>query len=287
MTTGSTKGLEQNPPLTPAIPGEDGAAFACPMSTPAARRRRLFWRLGPFALFLVCLAVASWRGWISPVSLETVAALHDRFHAMIALHPAVFLGAYTLLYLLVGVLCVPGAAFLTAAGGMVFGTAAGAAATVIGATIGATILFMLARNACAEFLERSQGEWMRRLRDGFARDAFNYLLFLRLAPVFPFWFVNIAAAALGVPLRTFVIATFIGIAPATVGFASAGASLRHVFEGARAKYEACLALGNAAACRLEIPPQSLFTRDLALALVLLGLLALVPVIIKKWRRSDV
>ncbi|MDX2201117.1 MAG: VTT domain-containing protein [Hyphomicrobiaceae bacterium] len=270
-----------------AAPAAGEGAAACPMATLPSKRRRLL-RLAPLALFLGGIAFATWQGWITALDLETVARLYDRFQGLVAQHPAIALGTYTLVYVLVGALCVPGAALLTAAGGLVFGTVLGALATVVGATIGASVLFLLARNACAGWLESSQGgAWTRKLREGFAQDAFNYLLFLRLAPIFPFWFVNVAAAALGVRARTFVLATLIGIAPATLGFASAGAGLRHVLEAAHGKYEACLAAGGGAACTFAVPPHALLSRDTMLALVLLGLVALVPVIVKKWRRSHV
>jgi uncharacterized membrane protein YdjX (TVP38/TMEM64 family) len=278
--------LEQRRDVATAISADAAINDACPMAAAPSPRRRLV-RAVPLVLFLALVFVAYWRGWITSLDLETVARLHDRFHQMVVQHPLISLGAYALIYVLVGAMCVPGAALLTAAGGLVFGTFAGTAATVVGATLGATILYLLARNACSEWIDKAQGEWVRKLRSGFAQDAFHYLLFLRLAPVFPFWFVNVAAAALGVPLRTFVIATVIGITPATLGFSSAGAGLRHVMEAARAKYEACLATGGDAACSFTIPPQAILSRDLILALVLLGVLALVPVIIKKWRRTHV
>lgn len=284
MNTVLSKTAEQ--PRDAAMAIEAGAAdgAACPMAPMRSWRRRLL-SAAPLGIFAAVVALAYWFGWIPRLDLETVARLHDRFHQMILDHPLTSLGAYTLIYVLVGALCVPGAAVLTAAGGLVFGTLPGTAATVVGATIGATILYLLARNACADYLERAQGEWMRKLRAGFAENALHYLLFLRLAPVFPFWFVNIAAAALGVRLRTFVVATFLGIIPATMGFASAGAGLRHVLEAARAEYATCVAASSAADCTFSVPPHAIFSRDLVIALVLLGLIALVPVFVKMWRRS--
>ncbi len=244
-------------------------------------------RIAPVILLLGAVTYAYWRGWIPALDLETLADLYGRFHSMIEAHPAQAVAFYTLAYVLVGALCVPGGALLTAAGGLAFGTLLATTATVVGATAGATLLFLVARNACGDWLKRRQSDWVQKLRAGFEEDAFHYLLFLRLVPAFPFWFVNVAAAVLGLPLRTFLTATFIGIIPATLAYASAGAGLGHVIAAARAKHEACLAAGPAALCKMTIPANAIFSRDLVLALVLLGLIALVPVLIKKWRRSNV
>ena len=102
-------------------------------------------------------------------------------------------------------------------------------------------------------------------------------------PAFPFWFVNIAPAILGVPLKTYVVATFFGIIPATFAFAAAGAGLDSVIMAAKAEYARCVARKGAEACKLTIHASSLVTKELVLALVLLGLVALIPVAFKKWR----
>ena len=112
------------------------------------------------------------------------------------------------------------------------------------ATIGATMVFLIARTALGETLSARAGPWLAKLSDGFKEDALSYLLFLRLVPAFPFWFVNIAPAVLGVPLKTYVIGTFFGIIPATFAFASAGAGLDSVVVAAKPEYAACVAEGG-------------------------------------------
>jgi len=156
---------------------------------------------------------------------------------------------------------------------------------VVGATIGATIVFLIARTALGESLSERAAPWLAKLRDGFKEEALSYLLFLRLVPAFPFWFVNIAPAILGVPLKTYIIGTFFGIIPATFAFASAGAGLDSVIAAAKAEHEACMVHLGADACKLTIHVSSLVTKELILALVLLGLLALIPVALKKWRNA--
>jgi uncharacterized membrane protein YdjX (TVP38/TMEM64 family) len=281
-----TRAQRQSEIVRPGLADGLAAAdpYACPMASDAPVPRRGLVRMIPLALFVALIAIAYWRGWFGALNLETLVAVHTRFHAFIHDHPVATLAAYTLAYVAVGALCVPGSALLTAAGGLVFGTLVATGATLIGATIGATLIFLIARTALSDWLAERQAAWFQKLRAGFEQDAFNYLLFLRLVPAFPFWFVNIAAAVLGLPLRTFVLGTFIGILPASLAFTSAGAGLGSVIAAAKENYAQCLAAGGGASCKLTISHQALFTKELALSLLLLGCLSLFPIAIKRWRQ---
>src|SRR5689334_11944700 len=108
-------------------------------------------------------------------------------------------------------LSIPGAVFLTVAGGFLFGVGVGAAASVAGASIGATFIFLLARSAIGEPLLKGAGPRAAKLARGFRQDAFNYLLFLRLVPAFPFFLVNLVPALAGVRLGPFLAATVLGV----------------------------------------------------------------------------
>ena len=98
--------------------------------------------------------------------------------------------------------------------------------------------------------------------------------------------VAIAPAVLGVPLKTYVIATFFGIMPATFAFASAGAGLDSVIMAAKAEYAQCVTESGAGACKLTIHASSLVTTELLLALLLLGVVSLIPVALRRWRNSN-
>jgi uncharacterized membrane protein YdjX (TVP38/TMEM64 family) len=165
-----------------------------------------------------------------------------------------------------------------------FGWFAGGLAAVVGASIGAVLLFLIARSAFGETLRAKAGPSINGLVDGFQKDALSYLLFLRLVPAVPFFVVNIAAALLGVPLRTYVIGTVFGILPATFAFASIGAGLDSVIAKAKADQVACLAARAAAQCPFELSAKSLVTKEILIALTLLGIVALIPVAYKRWSR---
>lgn len=129
---------------------------------------------------------------------------------------------FGLIYVVAVALCIPGGAVLTIAAGFLFGPYVTTPVVVIAATCGATILFVAARYAFADYLRRKAGAAMRRMEDGFSKNALSYMLVLRLVPLFPFWLVNLVPAFLGVSIRTYVIGTLIGIIPGTFVFASIG-----------------------------------------------------------------
>ena len=97
---------------------------------------------------------------------------------------------------------------MTVTGGFLFGQMTGTILTVVAATVGATGLFLIAKTALGDPLRQRAGPWLARMEKGFRENAFNYLLFLRLIPVFPFFAVNLVPAFLGVPLRIYVVTTF-------------------------------------------------------------------------------
>ena len=201
----------------------------------------------------------------------TLDALRDNRAALLAFVQAngvLAACAFVLAYAAVVALSVPGAAIMTLAGGFLFGIVLGASLTVIGATLGATLLFLIARSAAGDFLRQRAGPFLARMSDGFSKDAFFYLLFLRLVPAFPFWAVNLAPALLGMGLAPFVVATALGIIPGTVVYTAFGASLGQVFDAGG-----------------QVDLKTVFSPTLIAALIGLGLLALAPVVVKRFREK--
>ncbi len=128
-------------------------------------------------------------------------------------------------YVAVVAISFPGAGALTITGGFLFGAALGTALASVAATIGATLIFLIARTSLGALLAERAGPRAQKLRQGFQEEGFSYLLFLRLVPLFPFWLVNLAAALFGMRLLTYVAATAIGVVPATFVFAYFGHGL--------------------------------------------------------------
>jgi len=257
-----------------------------PMTRPAqppARRFRIG-RLLPLAVVALVAATVIAMGWHRELSLENLVRHRAVINAFMTAHAAAAIGAFILLYVAVVALSLPGAAILTVAGGIVFGTVVGGLAVIVGATVGATIIFLIARSALGDLLVRRAGPLAEKLAEGFRADAFNYLLFLRLVPLFPFFLVNLVPAILGVRLTTFVVATAIGIIPGTFAFAFFGAGLDSVIAAQEAMFKACIAAGRTD-CRLNFNLKAAATPELIAAVLVLGVIALVPVIVKRWRAA--
>lgn len=131
---------------------------------------------------------------------------------------------YVVAYAVLVALSVPGATILTIAGGFLFGAWLGGSGAIVGATLGAAAIFLAVRSGLGGLAQRA-GPFAAKIEAGFRADAFNYLLVLRLIPLFPFWLVNLVPALAGVGLPTFLLATLIGIVPATFVYASIGSGL--------------------------------------------------------------
>jgi uncharacterized membrane protein YdjX (TVP38/TMEM64 family) len=237
-------------------------------------------------VLLAALACAVFAmGWHNLLTLKSIGLNYEALRHYIMHNLAIAIAIYAVIYVAVVSLSLPGALPLTLAGGLLFGWLIGTCTTVIAATTGATIVFLIARSSLGEVASRV-GPWLGRLQDGFKEDALSYLLFLRLVPAFPFVVVNLASAVLGVRPRTYILGTFLGIIPGTLAFSVAGAGLGSVIKAQNRIYHACLAKMPAnrdIECTYRIDTSALVTKELILAFVLLGIVALVPVALKKWR----
>jgi len=171
---------------------------------------------------------------------------------------------YMLIYVVVVAFSLPGGAVMTISGGFLFSALAGGIYAVIGATFGAVALFLIAKTSLGDFLLAKAGASVKKMQAGFEENALSYMFVLRLIPVFPFFLVNLAPAFLGVPLRTYIIATFFGIMPATFVFALVGAGLGSVFDSGQ-----------------SFSLQGILTPEIMAALGGLALLSLIPVVFRK------
>jgi uncharacterized membrane protein YdjX (TVP38/TMEM64 family) len=176
--------------------------------------------------------------------------------------------SYILIYIVAAAVSIPGATILTLIGGFLFGLWVGTFYVVIAATIGACLIFIAAKTALANLLKKKAGKFINKLEAGFKANAANYLLFLRLVPVFPFWLVNIVAGLFDVKLSTFFITTVVGIIPGSFVYVSVGNGLGALFaEG-------------------KTPDLSIiFKPSILLPILGLAVLSLVPIIYKRWRNK--
>ncbi|MEG9861570.1 MAG: TVP38/TMEM64 family protein [Parvularculales bacterium] len=259
-----------------------------------SRRRSTIKRLAPLVVIIIAMTIVFQQGWHHYLTFENIAANRNALFDFVNTNYILALAVYMGIYIVTVALSLPGGALMTITGGFLFGWQVGGSVTVIAATLGATVIFLVARTSLGEPMAARAGPWLGKLRDGFQKDALNYLLFLRLVPAFPFWLVNLAPALLGVPLRTYVIGTSFGIIPGTFAFSFLGPGLDSIIATEQEKFNACLATQQESAvgaipgevmdeivCDLTLSPGSLITMELLIAFAALGIVALIPVIIKR------
>lgn len=226
-------------------------------------------RLLPLAVLVLGLVLFLALDLEEYITFETLQEHRSWLVTQVGRHSVLTAVVFVLGYATVVAFSIPGAAVLTISAGFLFGTVLAAVLAVVGATLGAVAVFLAARTAFGDCLRARAGAALTRMRDGFQENAFHYLLVLRLVPLFPFWLVNLVPAFLGVPLRTYVLATFFGIIPGTVIFASVGDGLGAILD--EGKKPNLLVI---------------FEPEILLPLIALAVFALLPVIykrVKAWR----
>lgn len=215
------------------------------------------------SIILICLALVFYFRLYAYLSFTTIQQHHQLLQDFANRHYFFTCILYMLIYIVTVALSIPGALFLTLAGGLLFGPLA-VVYVVISATIGSAIIFLAVRTALAEWMTQKARGWLAKMESGFRENAFNYILILRLIPIFPFWAVNIVSGLLAVRLSTFLLATLLGIIPGSLVYVLVGNGLNKL-----------LATKQAPDLRI------IFTPAIFLPLLGLAVLALLPVVYKK------
>ena len=195
--------------------------------------RKRHWRK---QLPFVAIAVIAVLGAVTLRDYLSFEALEQNREALLAARDNNYLLAvlgFMTIYVIVVAFSLPGATIATLTGGFLFGTFPGALFNVTAATLGATVIFLAARMGFGERLaarmENSEG-MVKKIKDGIDGNQWSVLFLIRLVPAIPFFVANLVPALVGVPLRRFMISTFLGIIPGGVVYTSVGAGLGEVFE---------------------------------------------------------
>ena len=244
----------------------------------AGNQKRLIKRAWP----LLLVAVVLFFGWLNNLhelfSLSSLIQNRVALGQMVANNFVFAVLAYIALYIVLVGMSFPGASFITIAGGLCFGGLLGGFLTVIGATLGATVIFLIARSSFGDVLEKRAGPFVSKMLEGFKEDQFLYLLSLRFTPVFPFWVVNIVPALLNMKVLPYAAATFLGIIPGTLAYAYIGSGLDSIIVAQQRANPGCAADGS---CKIDL--SALITGELLFAMAALGVVSLAPILIKKLR----
>jgi len=235
-------------------------------TTPDRHRLRLILRFGPALLVLLAIAALLRTGVLGRLSIDSLKAHRGALIAFVHAHPGESLLAYLAVYVATVALSLPTALILTLTGGFLFGAWLGGAAAAVGCTLGATIVFLISRLTAGDAVEAKTGPRVRALAEEIKKDAFFYLLTLRLIPVMPFWLSNVAAGLIAIRVSTFFTATLIGILPVALIYAGVGSGLGSLFDSGQ-----------------PLSPHTLITPKVLLPLAGLALLSVLPILYQRRR----
>ncbi|MCF6303024.1 MAG: VTT domain-containing protein [Devosiaceae bacterium] len=234
----------------------------------------------PIALLATAFIVFFATGLHEMLTLDELARRYGDLNAFIEHNFWISVFGAIATYIVVTAASLPAASLLSVAIGLMFGWAIGATIIVIGATLGASILFFAARSLLVDFFRQRAGDKLNVMAAGFRNDAVSYMLFLRLAAIFPFFVVNFVPAILGVRFSVFFWTTAIGIIPGTIAYAFAGEGLRSIVAE-----RAIACTQNIAPCGQPFSIGDIVTREMLIAFILLALVSLLPVVLKRLRKS--
>ncbi len=224
-------------------------------------------RFLPLIIVILAMVIAYFFGLYDFLSFDMLKEKHRTLKTLVAEHrvltPLIFMGIYTVST----ALSIPGGIFLSLLGGYLFPLPLSTLYVMLAATLGATIIFFAARTAVGDWLRNKAGSKLQKMREGFEKNSISYMLFLRLAPIFPFWLVNIAPAFFGIPIMTYIWTTFVGIAPGAFVFTQAGSGIETILDSQE-----------------EFSLNTIFNVKIQIALICLAIFALMPVIIKAWKK---
>ena len=222
----------------------------------------------PLIVIVILSLIAWYFGLYKYFSFEKIREHLQVIELYVHAHQILSVLIFAGLYVIVVVLSLPVATFMTITAGILFGQILGTSCVVISATIGATLLFISTKMASSGLMQKKAGPWIKKMQAGFKENALSYLLTLRLIPLFPFFAINIVAALLQIPLRTFFFGTLFGIIPGSFVYVSIGVALQDVIKQP-----------NFSAYSIAVQPKIL------IALTGLGILSLLPVLYKRFHQN--
>lgn len=177
-------------------------------------------------LLLVSAGLALYFGGLGDyLSLQKLQSLLGDARAYASAHPWTAILGFAAIYIGATALSIPGATLLTLFAGALFGLRTGSVVVAISATIGATLAMLSARYLFRDAVRGKFGERLKTIDAGIEREGGFYLFALRLAPVFPFFAINLAMGLTGIRTLTYTWVSLIGMLPATIVYVNAGREL--------------------------------------------------------------
>ncbi len=228
--------------------------------------KEIVWkRFIPLFVLLVLMIVGYATGIYEYLTIETLKEKQFEIKTFVREHSFIAPLIFILMYTICKALSFPGATILSLVGGFLFPIPLSTLYVVTGATLGSSVMFFAARTALGEVLRHKAGPFFKKMEQGFQKNAWSYLLFLRFVPLFPFWLVNVAAAFFQVRFPTFLWTTFVGIIPGSYAYTQLGAGMGAILES-----------------KEPLSFSGVFNVQMVISLIALGVLILASFLIKKF-----
>lgn len=162
------------------------------------------------------------------LSLETLKKLKDDIETFYLNNQLLTIFSFFGIYVLATSVSIPGATILTLAAGAIFGVWMGTLIVSFASTIGASFAFLASRILLGESLQQKYPDKLKVINEGVEKDGAFYLFSLRLAPVFPFFLINLLMGLTKMPLLKYAIVSQIGMLPGTILYVYAGETLSSI-----------------------------------------------------------
>ena len=227
-----------------------------------------FYRIMPIIILILGVALFFALGWYHYLSLETIKNNYQRLIHLTSNNYITSCFIFSVTYMLIVAFSIPGASVMTLAGGFLFGIYIGSILVVFSATIGAIIVYLAVKSALGNILKNKAKGNIEKMRNGFEKNAFNYLLSIRLIPVFPFFIINIVCGVLSIKFKDFCLATLIGIIPGSVIYVWVGTGFGYALQQGR-----------------ELRLGIIFEPQFIMPIMALAVLSLIPTFYKKLKKD--
>lgn len=218
----------------------------------------------PILLIIALILTVYFTKIYQKFSLDWIKQEHLLLKNYVELHPILSPLVFMVLYIVSVVLIIPDSTILTLLAGYLFPLPLAIVYVQVAETIGAYLFYLALKDA----LPPIKKQFLKKMSEKFRLYASSYLLFLRFSHILPFWLINSLAAYFKVAPKTFLWTTFVGILPLTYVLAEAGHDLSKLF-----------------AENKPVTISNVFNIEFDIALLVFALLALVPIIIKKWKKK--
>jgi pyruvate/2-oxoglutarate dehydrogenase complex dihydrolipoamide dehydrogenase (E3) component/uncharacterized membrane protein YdjX (TVP38/TMEM64 family) len=224
--------------------------------------------LWPLTLLLMGGGILWWIGAKHDINFESLQRHHETLEAWVAHSYIYSIGLYFAFYVGVVTFSMPVAGVMSLLGGFLFGPWVALPLVVGAVTLGSTLFFLAVRHASYQGFDMGSSKRFEHIRGRFKKNAFLYLLMLRLIPLTPFVMVNMVGALLRARLWTFVTSTALGILPGTFVYVYIGS------------------VADALLDQSQLQWRDLINPEMAIGFLFLGVLGLIPFLYRKLRRKQ-